>query len=278
MKRILLLLVLFYAVKTNAQNYLISFAGTGATTSVGTVKVENLMKGTSLILNRNDILSLTWTVGIPSIENQQSSGIKIFPNPMNGISLLQISPPEAGNAVIAIFDITGKQVSKIQNYLENHLQEFRLSGIKTGSYLVTVKGSTWQYSGKLLSHGISNGTASITKVSNNIEAVDEKLSKKDSKGTQSTVDMNYNPGDRLKLTGISGNYSTVIIDIPTGNKTITFNFITCTDGDNNNYPIVKIGSQVWMTENLKTSKYNNGDLIETTAPATLDISGENSTK
>jgi hypothetical protein len=70
--------------------------------------------------------------------------------------------------------------------------------------------------------------------------------------------MQYTSGDRLKFTGISGNYSTVLTDIPTGNKTITFDFIACTDGDNNHYPIVKTGAQTWMAENLKTTKYNSG--------------------
>lgn len=46
------------------------------------------------------------------------------------------------------------------------------------------------------------------------------------------------------------------------------------DIENNTYNIRTIGTQIWMTENLKTSKYNNGDLIETTIPADLDISAE----
>lgn len=50
--------------------------------------------------------------------------------------------------------------------------------------------------------------------------------------------------------------------------------LTLTDIEGNTYSHLKIGEQLWMGENLRTTKYQNGDVISTTLPSTLDISSE----
>lgn len=67
----------------------------------------------------------------------------------------------------------------------------------------------------------------------------------------------------------------IIKDIETGtfiNKSIEK--MSVTDGSGKFYLTTKIGDQVWMAENLKTTKFQNGDLIPTTETPTQLIKTE----
>ena len=263
MQKLLFLTGIFSVLQANAQDYLITFAGTGPAKNVSTVMVENLTKGTSLILSGSDVLHLKDNIATGIIDNKLISGLKIYPNPMIDNSTVEVVPPVPGGAVVSIFDMSGIQVTQIQSYFDNSTQEFRLSGTRKGFYIVNVRGSNYQFSGKLICNGNSGGAITIEKISSN-QTIDVKEPEGSSKGykeTQGIIDMPYTSGERLKFTAISGDYRTIETDIPDKTKTIIFDLISVVDKDTNNYHVVKIGDQSWMEENLKTTKYRDGTSI-----------------
>ena len=261
MKKLLFGLAVFTALQLNAQDSEITFTGSGASTSVATVKVENLTSGATLTVNGTDILRLSMmTTGVNSPGEDQPSGLRIYPNPMTDYSILDILSPITGDAVITVSELTGKPVAIENVYLENIRQGFRLTGLKSGFYLVNIRGNGFRYSGKLISNGRASGAIKIEKDYSIFQTVNENIVKT-SRNVEATIDMEYANGDLLKFTGASGNYRTIITDIPATSKTINFNFEACTDGENNNYPVVAIGTQVWMAVNLYTRLYNDGTAI-----------------
>ncbi len=66
----------------HSQNYLISFEGSGETTIVDSVVVNNLTQGTSLTVDGNDqLLLVDILTGIDHIRENKDNKLRIYPNP-----------------------------------------------------------------------------------------------------------------------------------------------------------------------------------------------------
>jgi uncharacterized protein (TIGR02145 family) len=273
-----LILLLISIANLKAQDYLISFAGSGASSTVTTVKVENLTQGTSLTMSGSNVLHLQGTItGIELILRNQNSQISFSPNPMTAYSIMQFDLLETGKTIIDLYDISGRKITETQDFLSKGRHTYRIQGVDKGIYIVTIRSDKYSVSGRLV---CANSLKSEVKILYEYSTLitdskkDIVLNEKEnsSKGINTETIMQYTTGDRLKLTSITGIYTTVITDIPTSGKTITFSHVACTDGDNLNYPVVVIGSQTWMAENLKTPKYNDGTAIPSVAVSATWVS------
>ncbi|MBN1598553.1 MAG: T9SS type A sorting domain-containing protein [Bacteroidales bacterium] len=251
-------LFFIYITSIHAQDYLISFNGTGAATTVTTVKIENLTQGTNITISGSDILHLVNIIsGDETIDQNSDKQIYLYPNPMTDYARMQFVLPESGETFITLYDMSGRKLAQKRDILSKGKHTYEIQNTEQGIYFVRISSGKYSLSGRLICSGSQKNSTKII-YENSIAAIGSTI---ESKSTNTESVMQYNDGDRLKFTGINGIYRTVIVDVPTNNKNITFNFIPCTDEDENNYPVVILGNQIWMGENLKTTKYCNGDPI-----------------
>ena len=245
-----LIYVILVSSNINAQNYLISFAGTGAASNVDSVKVENLTQCTVINIGGSDTLNLGTGSGIDPGNEAAAKAVLIYPNPVAGFCKIEFETTKAGDVFISIYDITGKRISQRTEFLKPGHHIYDLSGLSKGIFTIKVESETYCYNSKIVSINENQGNAEVKHKETKPENKWAEL-----KNVRTQNYMQYNTGDLLKITGKSGIYRTVVMLTPAGSQTVTFTFIPCTDANGNNYPVVKIGNQWWMAENLNAGTY-----------------------
>jgi uncharacterized protein (TIGR02145 family) len=250
-------LIFFFALATAftglyAQDITISFQPKVPGTPIDSIWVTNLKTNQKVKLLGNESLTLTKTTGV----NVLSSPINrsyLYPNPCYGDAMVNLSASINQKVEIRVYNISGKLLNTKSQYLDFGNHKFSIKFPTRGIYGVSILSNEAPLSFKVVCIGGKEQGCSIF-YSGNESFLQLKIA-------LTGKFLSYTQGNILHYSVFSEKNNTIITDSLTANKIYQLEFSECIDKDNISYPIVKIGEQWWMAENLQTTKYNDGPAI-----------------
>lgn len=217
---IIILMLMSFGLK--AENYQIGFESSNPDIPIDSILVTNTNTSESLKLMAGDNVNLVSTVSVNERFVYEGK-LDVFPNPMQQQTKLMFDAKSEGKAIIGVYEVSGREVIKLQRNLNIGINSFELSGINEGLYFVCVQGVNYQYTAKIVSRSVSGASPNLMYVGN----MGVKASTLHKSATAS-LDLGFTPGDEIKYVGYSSVCDVAeIVEATAESKTITFEFAGC---------------------------------------------------
>ena len=139
-RKLSLISFLLFSILLKAQDYQISFGVSGSDEIPDSVNIRNLDQSTELDLPGSDILHLVGEITGTGETYQVTSGLKVYPNPFQELTFVEIFSPSAGTIHLTLSDITGKLLERQSYQIQSGLLTFIVSGLGKGMYILQVTG------------------------------------------------------------------------------------------------------------------------------------------
>jgi uncharacterized protein (TIGR02145 family) len=249
----------------------------GDPVSLDSVFVVNLSQAGDTMLFYPDTVLVLGTTGIAAWDAADRDGFTLgpsHPNPYSDHTNVDLNVYEAGVLRMGVSDALGREVASYQGAVAPGTHRFQLRGGQPGVQVVWVELNGQRRSIRTVVVG--EGLAGAVRLEG-LGADPLVVATKDSRAL-----FTWMPGDELQMTG----YATLpggqaasgwISEVPTvstdhviqlANGLVCADSPSVTDIDGNVYPVVSIGGQCWMAENLRTTRYRDGAEIPNVTDAT----------
>ena len=225
------------------------------------IVVENLTQQWTETMYWPDTV-LTLNVGTGIGNPARAGGIRVSPNPFDGTAQVEVPVSEAGEVQVQVTDMLGRVCAQYGGRLPAGNHQFRVTLEHPQVYVLTVWSGSQRRSAKLENAG--RGACDGIVYAGAADNVPGML--------KLTPARPFYLGDEMRYSGYAGpQRSQTVTRHQSADETVQLVFIqdgspcpgapTVTDIDGNVYNTVHIGDQCWMRENLRVTRYENGDSI-----------------